>query len=378
MKRALYNNIIEDLNEKMVFLSGPRQVGKTTLACEVLQAQRGENWADYYLNWDDSRDRKTLLSGELPSAPGLIVLDEVHKYKAWRQLLKGFFDKKKQNSRFLVTGSAMLDFYRRGGDSLQGRYHFLRMHPLSLKELAGQSSSSLDDLMTLGGFPEPFFSGSAAKAKRWSHQYASRLVREEIVGLETVKDISSLEILSDRLPDLVGSPLSYNALREDLGVAHATVVRWIDILERLYSIFRILPFGSPKIRAVKKEVKHYHFDWTRVSNSAFRFENLVACHLYKECNFIEDTQGRSVSLRYFRDTDKREVDFVVMEGQKPRMFVECKMSDEKVSPHLQYLKQRFPEVEAVQVVYNGKKDVRNESGTRIVPAKTFLLEPLKV
>ena len=203
------------------------------------------------------------------------MFDEIHKYRLWRRFLKGLYDRRRPRQRILVTGSARLDFYRHGGDSLQGRYHLLRLHPLSAGELGLRRPAELRDLLTLGGFPEPFFGGDQTEARRWSREYRNLLVREELTSLERVTDLGRLELLMVRLPALVGSPLSVNALREDLQVAHATVANWLAILERLYALFRVSPFGAPRIRAVKKEQKHYHLDWSVVPEEPARFENLV-------------------------------------------------------------------------------------------------------
>ena len=363
--RYLAPQVRRDLARKMVFVAGPRQVGKTTLARSLPGARAG------YLSWDVPADRERILRGELP--PGkLWAFDEIHKYRAWRRFLKGLYDARPRGQRILVTGSARLDFYRFGGDSLQGRYHLLRLHPLSVAELGIASAGGLRDLLALGGFPEPFFGGSETETRRWSREYRQRLVREEVTSLERVQDLGSLEALMLRLPELVGSPLSLNALREDLQVSHRTVAGWMAILERLYATFRLAPFGAPRIRAVKKEQKHYHFDWTLVPGEAQRFENLVASHLLKWVHFRQDSEGRDLELRYFRDRDGREVDFVVVEGRKPQLLVECKWSDADVDRSLRYLKRRFPEADAWQVSAVGAKDYRTPDGVRVARALTLL------
>ncbi len=365
MKRYLEQQIRKDLQKKMVFLGGPRQVGKTTLALQVAGSRKG------YLNWDVDEHRETILKKELPPQP-LLIFDELHKYRSWRNYLKGLYDLRKQNLKILVTGSARLDYYRFGGDSLQGRYHYLRLHPLSVAELKIKSSSDLHTLLELGGFPEPFLGGSGIEAKRWSREYRTRFIRGDLAAVELIQDLGKLELLVLRLPDLVGSPLSLNALREDLQVSHKTLSHWVDILERLYGIFRIAPFGPPKIRAVKKERKHYHYDWALVSDQAKRFENMVACHLWKYAHFLEDTEGRDMELRYFRDVDGREVDFVLMENAQPVLFVECKWSDEGVAKPLRYLGSRFPGVPAWQIYAEGKKDYETPEKIRVAPAWQLL------
>ena len=365
-ERYLTPQVLTDLNKKMVFVGGPRQVGKTTLAKTLLgQNQKG------YLSWDISDQREAILKKELPKAP-LWIFDEIHKYRSWRNFLKGLFDQFGPTQKILVTGSARLDLYRRGGDSLQGRYHYLRLHPLSVAELKMESAKDVETLLELGGFPEPFFSSSTVEAKRWSLEYRTRLIQEDLLSLEKIHDVGNLELLMIRLPELVGSPLSINALREDLQVSHKTVANWLNILERLYFIFRLSPFGAPKIRAVKKEQKHYHYDWTLVSKTPLRFENMVASHLLKWVQFKQDAEGSLLELRYFRDVDGREVDFIVTENKKPIWAVECKFSDTEIDGSLKYFKARFPSCEAWQISAQGQKDYLSGEGIRVCPAITFL------
>lgn len=365
--RYLAAQIERDLARKMVFVAGPRQVGKTTLARSLPGADGG------YLNWDVPEHRERILQRELPPEP-LWIFDEIHKYRLWRNYLKGLYDARRPEQRILVTGSARLDLYRYSGDSLQGRYHMLRLHPLSVAELGIMDQEGLGTLLTLGGFPEPFFSSSEVEARRWSREHRNLLVREELTSLERVQDLGRLELLMLRLPELVGSPLSLNALREDLEVSHKTVASWIDILERLFALFRISPFASPAIRAVKKIQKHYHFDWTLVPDPPLRFENLVASHLLKWVHWQQDTQGRDLELRYFRDTDGREVDFVVTERRKPLVLVECKQGDDEPDRGLKYLKARFPDAAAWQISAAGQKDYATPEGIRVSPALPFLRE----
>jgi predicted AAA+ superfamily ATPase len=349
----------------MVFVAGPRQIGKTTLARRLLGRRPG------YLNWDVAADREAILRRELPPSD-FWAFDEIHKYRLWRGFLKGIHDARRPGQRILVTGSARLDFYRHGGDSLQGRYHLLRLHPLSVGELGARKPADLIALLRLGGFPEPFLGGSEREARRWSREYRQRLVREELTSLERVTDLGRIELLMVRLPELVGSPLSLNALREDLQVSHATVANWVAILERLYAVFRLPPFGAPRLRAVRKEQKHYHLDWTVVPGEPQRFENLVGAHLLKWVHFLEDTEGRDVELRYFRDVDGREVDFVILEDRQPTHLVECKWADAPVDRGLRYLKLRFPAAEAWQLSATGVKDYVSPEGIRVCPALELL------
>lgn len=371
IKRYLEKNIKKDLKRKMVFIGGPRQAGKTTLAKHICHLNKNK---ERYLNWDVFEDREDIMNERFPSGSGYLALDEIHKYSRWRQVIKGLFDKRGDELQILVTGSARLDHYRRGGDSLQGRYHFYRLFPLTFSELELPTASTLNDLLIFGGFPEPFIMASEKESRRWSREYRTRIVQEDLRDLERVNDISIIERMTLRLPDLVGSPLSINALREDLQVSHQSVARWLLILENLYMIFRIYPFGAAQIRAVKKEAKHYHFDWTLVKDISLRFENLVACHLLKWCYLLQDTEGKDIELRYFRDIDKREVDFVIVEEGIPTHFIECKKSGKDISPALRYLKQRFPDVKATQVLLEKDINLTTKEDIRLCSASLFLNE----
>ena len=271
----------------MVFFSGPREVGKTSLARSMLPSPKCE------LNYDIASQREAILRRRLP-AGDFWFFDEIHKFRGWRDFLKGLFDEHGRSKRILVTGSARLDLYRYGGDFLQGRYFHLRLHPFSVAEPGGHA---------------------------------------------------------DALP---------------------TVARWTDILKRVYSIFRLAPFGAPKLRAVKKERKHYHYDWSIVPDAGARFENLVASHLLKWVEFQIDTEGRPLELRYFRDVSGREVDFVITDRMRPIALVECKSSDDAVAPALKYLKARFPEAAAWQVSASGLRDYLSAEGIRVAPATVLL------
>ncbi len=378
-----------DLRKKMVFLSGPRQCGKTTLAKRLLDRTQGR-----YYTWDSPADRRDLRSGRLDAASRLWVLDEIHKSRQWRNWLKGLFDTEHPRHSILVTGSARLGLYDRGGDSLQGRYFMHHLHPFTLRELAGSpvgktedwlgnlsapspdAQARLRDLLQLGGFPEPFLGGSEREASRWRLDYGARLVREDVRDLEDVADLDKLELLFERLERTVGSPLSINALRQDLEVAYGTARSWIAIFERLCAVFRVPPFGPPRIQAVKKESKLYFWDWARVPDPAARFENLVAVHLLRFVHWLRDVEGRRAELRYFRTRAGHEVDFIVLLDSKPAWAVEVKLGERDLDAGLRYLIQRVPVPQAFQISLEGTRDYVQSVGpkarARILPAASFL------
>ena len=369
--RYIKKPIANDLKRKMVFISGPRQVGKTTLALTFLK--QGVEDHPAYFNWDSRTDRQKLIREQLPARQSLLIFDEIHKYSRWRNFLKGLYDKQKSKRRFIITGSGSLRHYARGGDSLQGRYYAYRLHPFSLRELNKKpTKSDLMSLLNLSGFPEPLFSGSKKVLRRWTHNHFTQLVREDIRDLERVKELDILEILVSALPKRVGSPLSIKSIKEDLEVSHETADRWIRILENLFACFRIAPFGSNKLRAVKKEKKLYLYNWTQIDNFGLRFENLVACQLLKYCHFIEDTEGFKMELKFLRDITKREVDFVVLKNKKPVFAVESKSGDKDISPAIKYFKERA-NIPKFYQVHLKNKDYEKEE-VRVCPFETFCKE----
>lgn len=374
MQRYLESIVRDDLKEKMVFVGGPRQAGKTTLAFHLIGADADESHPAY-LSWDVPAVKQALLKGELPADQKLIVLDEIHKYKGWRNLVKGFYDQYKSRRQFLITGSARLDYYRRGGDSLQGRYHYYRLHPFSLAELSGQpSQQDLDQLLTFGGFPEPFLKANIRHYKRWQRERLTRVVQEDLMNLEQVKEVSQLDLLVHLLPARVGSILSLSNLKQDLQVAFETVERWILILENIYYCYRVSPFGLPLLRTAKKEKKLYLWDWSQCENPAAKFENLVASHLLKYCHLVQDSEGEEMQLQFLRDAQKREIDFVVVKNGKPFFAVECKTGETHLSPHIPYFAERSSIPKFYQV-HLGKKDVEiAKHRARILPFVKFCQE----
>jgi predicted AAA+ superfamily ATPase len=369
--RYIKNSVDEDLKGTMVFVGGPRQVGKTTFALTFLSEPNEKHPA--YLNWDDILIRSALLRGELPANENIIVLDEIHKFARWRDLVKGFYDTRKSEVSFIITGSARLDYYSKGGDSLQGRYHYYRLHPFSLQEFnTHPSRSDVQRLLKFGGFPEPFLRAEEKFWRRWQRERLQRVIYEDIRDLENIKEISLLELLAGELPNRVGAPLSVKNLKELLQVAHETVERWLKIFERMYYCYRIPPYGSPKVRAVKKEQKLYLWDWSIVTDPGPRFENFIASQLLKYCHLVEDTEGFSMDLRFLRDTDKREIDFVVLKEGRPMFAVECKSGEKNINPSLFYFMERTPIPKFYQV-HDGSTDYER-NGVRVLPVHTFCIE----
>lgn len=386
MKKSRYltGDIKRDLDDKMVFIGGARQVGKTTLAREIIAKEFQHST---YYNWDYQPDRKKINSGELPGENGLLIFDEIHKYKKWKNLIKGIYDIHKHKYKILVTGSARLNIYRKSGDSLQGRYHYYTLHPFSLAELENISNqwkileeiqfknqnykSSLEVLYTYGGFPETMITQDERALRRWQNEKMERLFREDIRDIENIRDISGMKLLGDVLPSKAAGPLSINNLREDLEVSHRAISSWLNILESFYYHFRIYPYSSKLIRSLKKEPKIYLIDWTEVENEGARFENLIASHLLKFTDYLFERDGYKTGLFYLRNVDKKEVDFLVTVNNKPWFAVEVKLSETIPSSSLSYFRERLKIPFNFQVVKQSGIDIlKNE--IRVISADKFL------
>ncbi len=385
-ERALEQPIRDDLAAKMVFLAGPRQVGKTTLARHVLAAWR----SGVYFSWDNREDRVAMRAGRWPSGKALVVLDELHKWRDWKRWLKGEFDRHRERLAFLVTGSARLDVYRRGGDSLQGRYHHYRLHPFTVAEALGGKPAALPSpgeeiefearpgapeavaaLLRFGGFPEPFLAGSERTLRRWQKERLERFFREDVRDLEPLRDLATVQLVADMLPERVGSLLSLNALRADLEVGQRAVTHIMEVLERLYHVYRVPPFATPRVRALRKMPKAYLWDWSLVPADGARFENLVAGHLLKFCHAMQDREGHQVDLHFLRDRAGREVDLLVTYNRRPWFAVEVKLSETTPDPALAYFRDRLAIPWAYQATLEGEHDFIQD-GIRVLPASTFL------
>ncbi|MEM7179278.1 MAG: ATP-binding protein [Spirochaetota bacterium] len=365
--RYLYQFIKQDLQERMVFVGGPRQVGKTTLAQLLIKNYRDRHPA--YLNWDNLEHQMLIKNRGWPSDEKLIIFDEIHTYRNWRNLVKGFYDTLKNTHSFLITGSARLDHFRKGGDSLLGRYHYYRLHPYTLNEI-GNSDENLQRLFRFGGFPESYHKKSDRFLRRWHRERIHKLVKTDLHDLENVQDLDKMQLLAEELPNRVGSPLSFKALAEDLQIDFKTCKRWINILDSLYYAFTISPYGAPKIRAVKKEQKLYLWDYSQIEDPGVRFENMIACQLLKYCHFHEDSDGQNMELRFVRDTDKREIDFVVLKNKKPIFAVECKVGEKNLSKHILYFAERTPIPKFYQV-HMETAERQISDGISLMPLQKF-------
>lgn len=379
--------IHHDLSKKMVFIGGPRQVGKTTLAASIGKAHYPH--FSYY-NWDDRLHRQQILKEQFDPKAKLLIFDELHKYRQWKQYVKGVYDTQKERFRIIVTGSARLDLYRKGGDSLQGRYHFHRLHPFSLAEsmrhtaplplimkeiILGEATREATErfqtLLTFGGFPEPFLAQEMRTLRRWHNERVDRIIKEDIRDLESIRDLSALQVLVEILPRQASSLLSLNALREDLQVTHKTVALWVDVLERFYYHFRIYPYGATPIKSLRKQPKIYLWDWSEITDEGRRLENMVASHLLKMVQYLEDTEGHRAELFYLRDTEGREVDFLVTVNRKPWFAVEVKQSQEALHKPLLYFGERLRIPFLYQIVTTPNVDILQDN-IRIVSASSFL------
>lgn len=344
--------ILQDLTKKMVFVGGPRQVGKTTLAQAILSSNYPSG---RYLNWDYDEDRQDILRKQWSADQKLLVFDELHKFPRWKNWIKGIYDVSHESHSFLITGSARLDVYRRGGDSLMGRYHYWRLHPFTLDEVPQGISQkeAYQRLMTVGGFPEPFLDGDERAARRWRRERFDRVLREDIRDLEPVRNIQLLGMFLDILRNRVGGLITLSNLAGDIQISPKTAKSWLEVLEKMYLVFSVRPYTKSLPRAVLKPPKVYFFDnGDVIGDEGARFENLIATSLLKRLHYLEDHDGYRYELRYIRDKEGREVDFVIVKDGKIEELIEAKYSDETISRSLVYYAERLKPPKATQIVAN--------------------------
>lgn len=378
-------------HRQMALLAGPRQVGKTTL-CRTLEPEAR------YLDWDDTDDRRLILQGpravaaaigldKLAARRPLVVFDEIHKHRRWKTFLKGFFDGFADRARIAVTGSARLDVYRRGGDSLMGRYFLYHLHPLSVGELLRPEAPSAElakpeplpasryrQLLERGGFPEPFLKDARFGA-RWREHRRQQLVREDVRDLARVTELGQLEVLETLLQSRSGSSLSYTELAQSVNVSVDTARRWVDLLTSLHHGFLVRPWFKNVAKSLRKEPKWYLADWSGLEDRGQRAETFVACHLLKAAQTWQDLGFGRYELRYLRDKDKREVDFCMVRNGKPWFLVEVKATDDSLSPALAHFQSQTGARHAFQAVVEApavEADPFTRATPTVVPAATLL------
>lgn len=356
----------------MVFIAGPRQCGKTTLAQHLMT--HFDN--PLYLNWDDVEHRDLILKRQWSDKNKLLVFDELHKYPRWKNWLKGLYDTQKDKHKILVTGSARLDVYKKGGDSMLGRYHLWHLHPFTLDERETLSAEvAFDRLMTVGGFPEPFFDGDPTQARRWRLSRFEKIFTQDIRDLENIRNLQMMEVFIERLRSRVGSMVVLNNLATDLRVAHKTVSAWLEVCKRMYFVFSIYPLATGA-RALHKPPKIYFYDNADViGDEGVKFENLVATHLFKRLQFLTDSTGYKYELRYIRDKEKREVDFAVVKDGKLEEIIEAKWSDSQISSPLKYYSKKLKAEKATQLVGQIKNDYTQDK-INVTSASDYFFTPL--
>ncbi len=381
-----------DAHRQMAFVSGPRQVGKTT------SCRRAADRC-LYLDWDDQDDRRVIVRGpravvaetgieKLALESPVLVLDELHKYRRWRTFLKGLFDRYADQLRLVVTGSSRMDLYRRGGDSLMGRFLPYRMHPLSVGELlrpqvpereieapSPLSQAKMNALWDHGGFPEPFVKRDARFSRRWRQLRDELLVREDVRDMTRIQELAQLEILVALLRERSASQLSYSNLAREINVAVDTMRRWIATLCTLHHGFLVRPWFKNVARSLRKEPKWYLRDWSGIRDPGQRAETFVACHLLKAVEMWEDLGFGAFQLRYLRDKQKREVDFLVVRDDHPWFMVEVKSGDSSLSPALSHFREQIGAEHCFQAVIDlpfTRADCFGRGDPCVVPARTLL------
>jgi hypothetical protein len=368
MERSLAPFILKDLQKKIVLVSGPRQVGKTTLAKNLMQEY------DYF-NFDNSEHRLALGEKSWDRQKPLVIFDELHKMPEWKTYLKGIFDVEGIKPALLVTGSAKLDAFRKVGDSLAGRFFSYRLHPFDIKEASSliEPEDALSRLLNSGGFPEPFLENDPIFYARWKKSHSDVILRQDLLDLSAVQDILSVETLIELLRGRVGSPISYTNLALDLKKDPKTVKSYLELLESLYIIFPVRPWHRNIARSILKEPKYYFFDTGMVKgDDGKKLENAVACILKKQLHFLEDTRGVSTELCYLKTKTGKELDFVLSQDGELTHAYEVKLSDSSRSPSFALFEATLAKAYMVQIVMHCEREKTFPDGLEIRKAAAYL------
>jgi predicted AAA+ superfamily ATPase len=369
MYRKQIEKIIEDLKKKIVFIVGPRQVGKTWLAKEIGKKYK----KTVYLNYDRFEDREIIKNEQWLETTELLILDELHKMPGWKNFLKGVYDTKNEAMKILVTGSARLETFRQAGDSLAGRFYAHRLMPFSIAELADEKyAADMNRFIERGGFPEPFLAKDEIEAKRWRSQYIDGLIRNDILDFEKIHDFKAIQTIFELLRRKVGSPISYKNIAVDVGISPTTVIKYINIFEALYIIFKVTPYSRNIARSILKEPKIYFYDNGLVmGDDGIKLENFVAVSLLKNILAKNDLLGESNQLKYLRTKDGREIDFAIVDSNNAiSEIIEVKLSDGQLNKNLKYFSARY-NLPAIQLVKNLKREKQIDK-IKIVKALDYL------
>jgi len=386
-ERKLYFKVWDELSQEksMVFMVGPRQAGKTTLAQIISKSFTNS----LYFNWDIHDHRTKFYANSdffedvtrKDDSKPLIILDEIHKFKDWKNYLKGTYDKFHDRYLFLVSGSGRLDVYP-----------LFRLLPFTIAELGGinldieaflknplgiqivkreELKEKWNRLSELSGFPKPYLVNKKASYRRWSNTYSNQLIREDIRDLTAVKSVKEMEILYHLLPSKVGSPLSIPSLASDLRVTYNSIRNWLSVFEMFFLVFSVYPWTKKISRAIQKERKVYLWDSPRIEDESRRFENMVAAELWRAVTQWNDLGYGTFSLHFIKNKEKQEVDFLLANGGKPFLLVEAKISDEQPSPALRKF-QTALNIPAVQLLmeHEGYKSISN-GGQNILIAPAY-------
>jgi len=333
-----------------------------------------------YFNYDNPEHRLSLMEKSWDRAKPLVIFDELHKMKNWKSWLKGIYDTEVIPPSLIVTGSAKLDVYKRVGDSLAGRFFEFRLHPLDLKEIKRELGpdkleEKLDRLLMLGGFPEPYLENDESYYNRWKRSHLDIILKQDLIDLENVQQIISIETLIQLLKKKVGSPISYSSLAEDLQCSDKTIKRWLTILERLYVIFKVPPFHRNISRSILKAPKYYFYDTGQVYDEpGMRLENLVACALLKEMHFREDCLGEKWNLYFVKNKDGRKIDFLLTKNEKPALMLEVKWSDAERSSNFSFFEKYLAGTKKIQIVKELKREKTYPDALEIRTAHNWLSE----
>lgn len=316
-----------------VAMVGPRQVGKTTLAKELIKLYEKESPV-LYLDLELSSDEAKLQDAQLFLSQyenHLVIIDEVQRMPSLFPLLRALIDKNRKGGRFLLLGSAAPELIRDSSESLAGRIIYFELGPLSLLE-----TSDVDRLWLKGGFPEAFLEEDEEFYQAWMNGFVRTYMESDLVQLGFKGNVSKAQKLWAMLAHYHGSIINYSELSKSLEISVPTVQSYIEFLENAFLIRLLKPYaGNLKKRLVKSPKVYirdsgilHHFLGIKTRDELFAHPKLGASWEGFVLEQIIAKLGSDCKYYFYRTQDGAELDLIVEYTSENVVAFEIKLGSE--------------------------------------------------
>lgn len=336
--RRIFTEIMDSLSFfPVVSIIGPRQVGKTTLAKQIMSESAKPT---LYLDLELQSDLFKLNDAELflsQHSEKLIVIDEVQNKKELYQLLRALVDRTREPGQFLLLGSASPELIRHSSESLAGRIAYHQLHPFDLTEI--QDTVLQNDLWVKGGFPNMLFAKNDELARRWMENFISTYLNRDLLQLGLNASPKIIRNLWTMMAHLNGQLFNATTLGNSLGISTPTVKRYVDFLEDAFLLKSLHPFSwnmpkrlvkTPKVYLTDTGILHHLSGVTDFNNLS---GNPIVGSSWESfvINQLLALKKNQIYLYFYRTHHGAEVDLVFTKGLTVVATAEIKYSN---SPQL--------------------------------------------